>query len=306
MAALVETMMYTREKPWHGLGTRVEEAPTSKDAIELAGLDWTVDANPILDINGSIIEGYKANTRSSDGRVLGVVGNKYSIVQNAEAFEFTDTLLGEGLRYETAGSLRGGKQIWLLGKMPEQAILGDKVEPYICFTNTHDGSGAVRICMTPIRVVCNNTLNMALEGAKRSWSTRHSGDIKLRLEEARQTLQLADLYMKRLDEEADRLANEYMSDGEMFDALDKLIELPKDASDRQKKTAADVKDAIELCVFSPDLARFFQTKWAFLNGVADYVDHSIPSRQTKNWKENRWGSIIAGSTLLDKAMALVG
>ena len=110
MAANVETMFYVREKPWHGLGTCVEEAPTSADALRLAGLDWEVKQRSIQVCGGAKIENFKANVRSSDGAVLGVVSDRYQIVQNAEAFSFTDELIGGDVRYETAGSLQNGKK----------------------------------------------------------------------------------------------------------------------------------------------------------------------------------------------------
>lgn len=305
MSAEVETMVYVREVPWHGLGTRVEEAMTSKEALELSGLNWTIESLPIFDAHGNEIKGYKANTRNSDGKVMGIVSNRYSIVQNVEAFEFTDALVGEGVTYETAGSLFGGKKIWLLAKMPERYIVGDKFEPYICFTNNHEGKGAVRACMTPVRVVCNNTLNLALSGAARAWSTPHRGDVQSRLEEARQTLQLADVYMKHLEETADRLANERMSDDEIQATLDKMFDVPKNATDRQKQTIQTAKDEILVCMIRPDIAQFLNTKYGFLNAVSDYVGHSAPIRETKSWQENRWGNIIGGHILLDKAMQLV-
>lgn len=132
------------------------------------------------------MDNFFANVRSSDGAVLGVVSDRYQVVQNAEAFAFTDALIGgEGqVHYETAGSLMGGRKIWLLAKLPDTEIVGDKTEPYLCFSNTHDGSGAIRVCMTPIRVVCNNTLNIALNGAKRAWSVRHTGDIQAKLQDS--------------------------------------------------------------------------------------------------------------------------
>ena len=115
MAANVETMMYVREKPWHGLGTMVMEAPTSADALRLAGLDWTVDQTPVYTDAGIEITGYKANRRNSDNAILGIVSDRYKIVQNTEAFEFTDALIGETengvVKYETAGSLCGGKRV---------------------------------------------------------------------------------------------------------------------------------------------------------------------------------------------------
>ena len=306
MSANVETMMYVREKPWHGLGTRVEEAPTSADALRLAGLDWTIEGKPVFTEAGIEIPGYKANTRSSDNKVLGIVSNKYQVCQNKDAFDFTDSLVGEGITYETAGSLWGGKKIWLLGKMPERYIAGDKFEPYICFTNTHDGTGAVRACMTPIRVVCNNTLNMALSSAVRSWSAVHRGSIENKLQEARVTLELADKYLVKLDETADRLANEKMGEGEVKAALDKMFTLPENATDRQKKTAENAKEEIIVCTLRSDVAQFLNTKWGFLNAVSDYVGHAEPARKTKNWQENRWSSIMMVHPLLSQAAQLVG
>ena len=120
MAANVESMFYVRKAPWHGLGTRVMEAPDSKGALELAGLDWRVLQEPIYTTEGEAICGYKANVRDSDRKVLGVVSDRYKIVQNQEAFAFTDELLGEGVRYETAGSLQGGKRVWLLARLPHE------------------------------------------------------------------------------------------------------------------------------------------------------------------------------------------
>jgi len=306
MPALVENMMYVREKPWHGMGTRVEEAPTSKDAIELAGLNWDVVPCPVFDDRHVQIQGYWANTRSTDNSVLGIVGSRYQIVQNAEAFDFTDALIGEGMRYETAGSLKGGRQIWLLGKMPDIEIVGDKVEPYVCFTNTHDGSGAVRVCMTPIRVVCNNTLNAALNTAQRKWSTVHKGSVQAKLADARKTLGLMDIYLKRLSETADMLACSPFFEADVMAALAQMFPLEKDATDRQKKVNEEIKDDVYTCMFAPDLLPFQDTKWGFLNAVADYVAHSDPIRKTKNWQENRFASIVAGHPIFDKAVEIVG
>lgn len=114
MAANVESMFYVRETPWHGLGTRVMEAPASKEALTLAGLDWKVLQEPVYTQSEELIKGYKANVRDSDRKVLGVVTDRYKVIQNEEAFSFTDSLLGEGVRYETAGSLQGGKRYGFL------------------------------------------------------------------------------------------------------------------------------------------------------------------------------------------------
>lgn len=135
MAANVEKMFYVRETPWHGLGTKVMEAPASGEALKIAGLDWKVIQEPIYTTEKEPIEGFKVNVRDSDRRVLGVVSDRYKIVQNQEAFSFTDELLGEGVRYETAGSLQNGRKVWLLARMPHEYIIsGERITPYLVFS----------------------------------------------------------------------------------------------------------------------------------------------------------------------------
>lgn len=308
MAILAETM-YDRTKAWEGLGTDVKEAANSADALKLAGLDWTVEQRPVfLGGNPAPIPNYKANVRDKDNKVLGIVTDRYQIVQNTEAFSFTDSLIGGDVRYETAGSLKGGKRIWLLAKMPTARVAGDDVDPYLCFTNTHDGSGSVKVCVTPVRIWCMNTLNLALRTAKRSWSMKHVGALELKLREARMTLELADRYMLALDEEAERLANVTVTDEKLEKILNEMFPLKEDATDRQKDTVKAAKDEIMIAYFMPDIAKFRGTAWGVVNAVADMVDHSKPQRNTQNYRENNWGRIMDGHHLLDmvteKVMAL--
>ena len=306
MAALVESMMYVREVPWHGLGTKVDEAPNSKEAIKLAGLDWNVNPTVIYDANGKEISGYKANMRDSDQSILGIVSDRYQIVQNSEAFEFTDSLLDEGVVYETAGSLRDGKQIWLLARMPSTTILGDDVDPYLCFTNTFDGSGAIKVCMTPVRVVCNNTLNLALETTKRSWSTRHIGDLAGKLHQAKETLGLAQEYMKKLDEDADRLANTKLSDAEIESIVSFIfpIDYIKDTK-RKIENTNKMRNDFMTCYMMPDIAQYRNTAYGLVNAASDMAGHMAPSRVTSNYAQNNWAKIMLGHPLLDAVYSRV-
>ena len=305
MSANVETMFSVREVPWHGLGTIIQEAPTSKDALRLAGLDWEVKQNPVFTESGFEIPNYKANVRSSDNSVLGIVTDRYKVVQNHEAFAFTDSIIdSENVFYETAGSLRNGRTIWLLAKMPEKNILGDKFDPYMCFTNSHDGTGAVKVCMTPVRVVCNNTLNMALSSATRCWSTKHIGDISSKLEEARYTLKMANKYMTKLDEEADKLANQKISEDEIAKILDEMFPIREDDSDRKKANKAEAKNQIMICYMAPDIAKFLGTKYGFLNAVSDWCGHAAPKRMTTEYASNNWGRIMDGHPVFDLAYSL--
>lgn len=305
MAALVESMVYTREKPWHGLGTKVEEAPTSADALRLAGLDWRVEQKNIQLCGGSKVPGYKANVRSTDGKVLGVVSDRYRIVQNADAFEFTDSIIGGDVRYETAGSLNGGKKIWLLAKLPETEIAGDKTEPYLCFSNTHDGSGAVRVCMTPIRVVCNNTLNLALDSAKRAWSVRHTGSLQSKMHEARACLRMANTYMGALAEKADRMANTTITRDQLNRILDELFPVDEHTTEREKQNIKKLRDEYMVCYFAPDLVKFRDTAWGAYNAMSDMITHNAPLRKTENYRENNWGRLMDGHVMMDKMTALL-
>lgn len=301
----VEEMFSVRQVPWHGLGTQVDEAPTSKDALRLAGLDWEVKQNPVFTESGFEIPNYKANVRSSDNTVLGIVTDRYKVVQNHEAFAFTDSIIDTGeVFYETAGSLRNGKTIWLLARMPEKNILGDKFDPYLCFTNSHDGTGAVKVCCTPIRVVCNNTLNLALNTATRCWSTKHIGDISSKLEEARYTLKMADKYMTKLDEEADKLANQKISEDEIAKILDEMFPVNENDSDRKKANKAEAKNQIMICYMAPDIAKFLGTKYGFLNAVSDWCGHAAPKRMTNEYASNNWGRIMDGHPVFDLAYSL--
>ena len=307
MAALIESLFYVRETPWHGQGTRVEEAPTSEEAIRLAGLDWSVNQEKIYLADGTEVEGNYANVRSSDGKPLGIVGDRYKIVQNTDAFAFTDALLGEGVRYETAGSLKDGKVIWLLARMPESIeILGDKVDPYMVFTNTHDGSGAVRVCMTPVRVVCNNTLNAALGRAKRVWSARHTGSITNKLEDAKVTLQFANNYLEATKETFEELHKVKLNEFSLYRTIDNIIPITESMTDRQKANQKIIRDDILLRYKeAPDLKVLDHTGARLVQAVADTTSHMEPLRQTANFKENRFKKTLDGNELLDRTIGIL-
>lgn len=245
MSANVETIFYVRENPWHGLGTKVNEAPSSREALITAGLNWNVLQEPIYTETEELIEGYKANVRDSDRKVLGVVTDRYKVIQNQEAFAFTDDLLGEGVRYETAGSLQGGKRVWLLAHMPHEYIIsGERISPYLVFTNTHDGSGAIKAALTPIRVVCQNTLNLALSTAKRSWSMIHTGNIKGKLQEARDTLLLAETYMDSLGREFEELRKKKLTDKQVMEYIEILLPLEASADEKCQTLAGGYEIAL--------------------------------------------------------------
>ena len=307
MAANVETMFYTREKPWHGLGTMVAEAPNSKDALRLAGLNWKVLQEPVYTENEELIQGYKANVRDTERKVLGVVTDRYKVIQNEEAFAFTDTLLGEGVRYETAGSLQEGRRVWMLARLPREFIIGgERISPYMVFSNTHDGSGAVKTALTPIRVVCNNTLNLALRTAKRSWSMIHTGDISGKIEEAKNTLLLADEYMTALGQEFENLRKIKLSEKQVLDYIKSLLPMEENYSLLQKRGVEKLRADMKMRYFdAPDLKDVGNNGYRFVNAVSDFATHSTPRRKTANYKENIFARTADGNPMIDRAYQLV-
>ena len=307
MAANVETMFSVREKPWHGLGIIVKEAPTSADAIRLAGLDWSVVQEPIYTNFNRVVEGYRANVRSSDRKVLGVVSDRYKVVQNVDAFSFTDELLGKGVRYETAGSLQEGKKVWLLARLPREYIIaGERISPYLVFSNTHDGSGSIKVAITPVRVVCNNTLNLALGTAKRSFSMIHTGNIQDKIQEAKDTLFLAEEYMDCLGVEFERLRRQKITDAQVKEYIESLLPMEKDPTPIQSKNIIRLReDMMKRYHDAPDLQKVGSNAYRFINAVSDFATHSSPLRRTANYNENLFARTVDGNPLIDKAYQMM-
>ena len=307
MTASVEHMFYVRKTPWHGLGTRVEEALTSQDALHYSGLDWTVQQEPLMTETFKDVPGFRANVRSENGKILGIVGDKYKVVQNHEAFAFTDALIGEGVRYETAGSLNGGRKVWMLARLPERyRLMDEEVDPFIVFTNSHDGSGAIRVAPTPVRVVCQNTLNLALTTAKRSWSMMHTSGVQAKLDEAHDALFKADFYMKALQNEAERLSMQMVSDRQVLKWIDELLPLEENASEKQMLNIARLRNDLTRRYFdAPDLVLLPKNGWRFINAVSDFATHAQPIRETKSYQQNLFAKTIEGHPVIDKAMRLL-
>lgn len=307
MAANVESMFYVREVPWHGLGTRVIEAPTSKEALVAAGLDWRVIQESIYTGTEEQIDGYRANVRESDRKVLGVVTERYKVIQNEEAFAFTDALLGEGVRYETAGSLQGGRKVWVLAHMPHEYIIsGERISPYLLFSNTHDGSGAVKVALTPIRVVCNNTLNLALSTAKRCWSTIHTGDIQNKMQEAKNTLFLAETYMDSLGKEFENLRMKKLNDKQVMEYIEILLPIEDGSTPQQIRNMKRLQEDMKARYFdAPDLKGVGKNAYRFINAVSDFATHAEPLRKTVNYKENLFARTMEGNPVIDKAYRMV-
>ena len=233
--------------------------------------------------------------------------DRYRVVQNEDAFAFTDALLGEGVTYETAGSLQNGRRTWILAKLPQNYIIsGDEITPYLVFMNSHDGTGAIKAAMTPIRVVCQNTLNLALKTAKRTWSADHVGDIQGKMEDARYTLLYADQYMKELGKAIDALRRIKLSDRQVQEYIDALFPLPENATEAQTKNMLRLKEDMKARYHeAPDLKDVGKNGYRFINAVSDFATHSEPLRKRANYKESLFARTVEGNVMIDKAYELV-
>lgn len=303
MAHEIESMMYVGIPPWHGLGTSVESEVSSDEALRLAGLDWGVTTTPVLADSATgprTVPGARAVVRTSDWKPLGVVGERYVPVQNDSAFAFFDSVVGDGqAQYHTAGSLDGGRRIWMLAKLNGLVRVGrdDITEKFVLLTNAHDGSAALRMFLTPVRVVCANTLNLALQrGAREGISIRHTTSAFARIEEAQRALGFASNYFDRFQREADRLSQTRFTDVQMQSLAAYVLPAVDDAPSTRTERARE--KVIELFSEGAGHETIRGTAWAALNAVAEFADHHRSRRAASEAQraENRLKSAWFGSS----------
>lgn len=194
MPAEVQTMFSVGSIPWHGLGHVLDTAPSCADALTLAGLNWRVGLRPMssaLSDGGPAIPvpGARAVWREDTGTILGTVGDDFAPLQNADAFAIFEPLVSEGLiSLETAGALREGRRVWIMARVagdPAEIAAGDIVDPYLLLCHGHDGSLALRFGFNPVRVVCSNTLGLALDRGEGMFTLRHTSGLDEGLARAR-------------------------------------------------------------------------------------------------------------------------
>lgn len=292
-----DTMFSVRETPWHGLGAVLDKPPaTVAEAIEASGLGWSVAKEPIAVDRGEKpaaewwvprceeIPGFYATVRQDTREVLGIVGERYRLVQNHEAFTFIDQLLGSSIHFETAGSLHGGRRVWVLATLPDHVeVGGDDVRPYVLLMNSHDGSTAVIAATTPIRVVCQNTLNWGLANARQKFSIRHTEAVTQRVHEARRVLDLSVNYYEQFKRFGDQLASERCTERQLRTILDELYPsgTSDSASDRTRRSRQQTKDRIaELFLCGDTQGNAPGSKWAAVNAIVEYGDWLRPLRSS--------------------------
>lgn len=314
MSANVDTMMFVGDTPWHGLGQKLENAATSAEAISAAKLDWDVVVKPLAAIMSDdemiMLPSTRAVIRLDTKAALGTVGRIYTPVQNKEAFSFFDEIVGAGQAiYHVAGALGKGETIWILAKLPGVLRVGssdDTIEKYLLLTNTHTGTTALKVFFTPIRVVCQNTLTMALQsrGEGGCFSVRHYPDVLKNVQQAQQILGLATKKFDVMEKLATSLAatpitttwlNEYVET--VFPAAPGTT-----ASSRLKH----IREQVTACFDAPSqmLPGVQGTAWAAYNAVTEFVDWKRKIAKSAKDPSLRLQSIWLGTAAQLKQTAL--
>ena len=293
--------MTDRNAIWTPMGLDITGAKSVEEVLNRADINFTVDKSYIYDSAGNVIPGYIANRRSDNNNLLGIVSNKYTIVQNSEAFDFINNLVPEGIEFERGGVWHNGTAVWIEAKLPNTVkILDDDIESHIIFINSHNGKGSVRVCMLPNRVVCANQLNFALKTAQRAWSAVHSSQVNYKLKTAAETLGLADKYMTELTKSAEELAAKKFTETEFINLIDKMYPLNEDDSNRKITNVSEIRSGLIDCYHSEDNSNFVGTAWGALGAVTDYFDHSAPQRATAIAMDAKWEKIANGYSVVDK------
>lgn len=294
-----EIVCGSNKAPWHGLGTVVDGLMTAEQAMELAGLGWMVEGKPVT-VNGIQLpfpteessDGYQGICRSDTGACLGITKGRYKTIQNKEAFNFFDSLIGQGKAvYDTAGSLNGGKQVWLLSKVNGIVeINGDEHKEYALMVTSHDGSTSLQVSYVFERVVCANTLSVALSGQTNVVKIRHTSTWKDKEEEAARILGVGQKYYSTIQEELKRF-NSVMLNDKQLNEFNTLLLTPQEKSESNKQwferslsperelptRTINVRDEINRLFHQGD-GNKGQTGWDALNAVTDYVDHHATLR----------------------------
>lgn len=310
-------VVLAKEKAWHGLGTILPGLFTAEDAIREAGLTWTVEKYPIQAIDPTtgtvydVAENYATMRINQDGlRIpLGVVGERYTVLQNSESFDFFDAIVGEGQAiYESAGSLFSGRKVWLLAKLPETIDVGgvDRVEQFLLLSNTHDGSKSVEAMFTPVRVVCNNTLTGALTGGK-SIKIRHTQSVHDKVKEAHRLLGIVAKQTAATTELYNAMAQVQVQEGEIAEILKALVPDSKgEHNTRTENIRADIVNLINNGTGS-GLITAQGTLWGVYNGITEYISHVRTVKGLKEDQGRKMDAVLFGSgaSLNDKALEIM-
>ncbi len=289
------SMFFTGDVPWHQLGRHLNKPATAAEAMEAARLDYNVVKRPMK----AIINGHKysdvpnafATVRTDSNQVLGVVGARYEPVQNRDAFNFFDPLVDRNEAiYHTAGVLGRGEKIWLLAKLPDYIKVGkknDPVEKFVLLSNSHDGSSHIRVKMTPVRVVCNNTLTAALSGTESEVLIKHTASATDKLREAHKVLELTNQLYKELDYIFNRMALRKVTSSQLIEYVKTLVP-DNPIAESNTRTENTRNHIIGLHDTVQDASMHRGTLFGAYNAVSEFTDHYTGQKDLNKQLKSIW------------------
>jgi phage/plasmid-like protein (TIGR03299 family) len=314
------SLAYVGEKPWHGLGTQCESAMTAEEAIRLGGLDYTVEKRPLF-INtpdGSQVEvpNHFSNVRTDTNQPLGVVKNRYTIVQNKDAFGFFDSIIEQGEAiFQTAGALGNGERIFITAKLPEDMLIrGEKVEKYIILTNSHDATTTVIAGFSSVRVICQNTLQAALRNIDNKVSIPHTASADSRLKQASKVMGIASKYMNEVNDIFEGMTYKKLSDLELRNYIEEVMkndravtkDEEKEISARMKKTTDEIY-SFALTHATQTTEPAYRTLWGAYNAISGNYNFlkNYTSAEAKMRDMNYGGAAEKISKAFDLAVTML-
>ena len=286
--------MTTRTATWTNIGSDIRKASTVQEALELSGLNYTVEKVPVYLDNGLQVPGAFCTKREDSDVTYGVVGSQFEIVQNIEGFDFINNMVPEGLKFLKAGENK--KFIYIIAQLPSIDVLGDEVAPHIIFQNSHSGSTTLKATIAPLRIVCENQFNITFKKANNKISLRHTKSIKGRLHTAQEVLIQSSEYLSEFQKSALLMAQKKVSKSQVDDLMDKIFYIKEEFTPTQVRRVEEKRDRFLKAYQAEDNQNFIGTQWGLVNAYTDFVTHKELRKDTPQALENHFiKSTLKGS-----------
>ena len=278
-----------RQSTFAEIGTEIRKAVSIEEALRIGGLNYHVEKKPIYLADGTPIPDRYATVRDTDNYTYDIVSDRYTIVQNEDAFKFIDVMAND-IQFEKIGETQSG-MIYLIASLEPIKILGDVYQPHLCFRNSHNGKFQLSVTICPLRIVCQNQFHICFKESPNTINIRHSSQANVRLEEASRILKGTADYMKELNKQAEKWANIKLSNAQIAQVFDELFPMDKDMKEYQLERIEEQKILLSKAYKADDNENFKNTMWGMINAYSDFITHKPQYRNTKTAAENNFVSV---------------
>lgn len=292
-----------RQATWSMVGENVERASGIAEVLEMADLNYEVEKVPVFLEDGTPVPNLCCTKKVGTDEIFGPVSSKYEVVQNMDAFQFVDSFVPEGMEFVKAGE--AGNTVYIIARFPERYVLGDEVEPYLIFQNSHSLASAIRFTISPLRILCQNQFNWAFSNASNKVSIRHTLTASDRLIEARENLLQVNEYLNAFDKAAEELAAVSIT-AAGYNRIVESIFRPEDPESQRSIAAAQEKMALFHTAYNEDdNANFRGTAWGMVNAYSDYLTHRPMLKDTDTARANRFLDTTLGADSMSRFVSAI-